>query len=167
MSRARRNGQPVPAPELPWSWHKSPGWQGQFARVCRWYKRIQQAKVPSDIEDYLYAFFQNCFHLREWLQEARVVPQASIEQLFRDNEELRLCQDIANATKHRSLVDPKQSREFSLARVYVGESHGWFESDTALVVLSEGNQHDALELAGRCLELWENLLDSNGLCQRR
>ena len=114
MNRARRNGQPVPAPELPWSWHKSPGWQGQFARVRRWYNRIHDARHPADIEDHLYAFFQNCCHLREWLQEARVVPQASIEQLFRDSEELRLCQDIANATKHHSLIDPKQSREFSL-----------------------------------------------------
>jgi hypothetical protein len=116
-----------------------------------------------DVEDYLYAFFLNCFHLREWLQEARVVPQASIERLFRDNQELRLCQDIANATKHRSLVDPKQSREFSLARVYVGKTKGWFEPDTALVVLSEGHQHDALELARRCLDLWDNFLTSNGL----
>jgi hypothetical protein len=42
------------------------GWRGQLARVRRWHTRLRTAP-PEDYLDFLYAFFQNCDHLSDWI----------------------------------------------------------------------------------------------------
>jgi hypothetical protein len=162
MSTNRRKGKPVPKPELPWSWHKGQGWTGQLDKMCRWIDRIRRSRDSYDVQDFLFAYFIDCFHLREWLLLEKVVKDAAISSLFKANVELRLAQDLANALKHGSLNDPKQPREFSMAREYAGPDRGWFESDSNLVVLSDGIKYDLLELAHRCLKLWVEFLRSSG-----
>ena len=163
MADSTKKIKRTPPPELPWSWHKSLGYRGQFSRVRRWYRRLSTATALDDIEDFLYAFFQNCYHLREWLLDAKVVAQTELESLFADNVEMQLCQDICNATKHQSLSTPRRPREFSLAREYVGPKRGWFEDDSILVVLSEGHKYDAIDLARSCLSLWEEFFKQHNL----
>jgi len=163
MAGSKKKTNKAPPPELPWSWHKSHGYKAQLSRVRRWYRRLSSATVRDDIEDYLYAFFQNCYYLLEWLLSTKIVPQIDIESLFTDNVEMRLCQDICNATKHLSLSKPKMPREFSLAREYVGSTGGWFGNEAVLVVLSQGKKYDAMELAHRCLSLWEGFFRKYGL----
>jgi hypothetical protein len=45
------------------------GWHGQYARMLRWQTRVvtaANADRPSPDElDFLLAFFESCFHLRE------------------------------------------------------------------------------------------------------
>jgi hypothetical protein len=144
--------------ELPWSWHRSLGWRGQFERVHRWHQRLIAATSREDAEDFLYAFFQNCYHLRYWLGPPEFDP-TQVERLLEDHVELRLCRDICNMTKHYELSKPPATwREPSVVREYVGAGSGWFEDDSILVVLSQGHQYDALDLASRCLEIWEDFL---------
>ncbi len=144
--------------ELPWSWHRSPGLRGQLERVRRWHRRLIAASSREDVEDFLYAFFQNCYHLRDWLQPP-AFDRGLVERLFDENVELRICRDICNMTKHFELSKlPFTGREPSLAREYAGIGRGWFEDDSNLVVLSAGEKYDALRLASRCLEIWEDFL---------
>ena len=146
--------------ELPWSWHRSPGWRGQFDRLRRWHERLHRAANPTDLEDYLYAFFQNCGHLRDWLPPEEFDPK-SVAQLFDKSADLQLARDISNMTKHFELSRPAATgREPSLAREYVGRGRGCFGTDSSLVVLSRGEKHDALELAQRCLRAWKAFLES-------
>jgi hypothetical protein len=155
-----KRGSPPP-PELPWSLHKSPGWQGQYDRMLRWHRRLHSARQPDEVEDYLYAFFVTCAHVRDWLLATKAVPQRDLEA-FCSREDFRLCQDFCNATKHFSLSDPKQGREFSLAREYVGAGRGRFGGDTTLTLLSRGKQHDAFDLADRCVDQWRGFLRTHG-----
>jgi hypothetical protein len=48
------------------------GWQGQLARVERWHLRAMSAVLAGEphAEDYIYAFFQSAYHLRDWLQNS-------------------------------------------------------------------------------------------------
>ncbi|WP_139795104.1 hypothetical protein [Chromobacterium violaceum] len=144
------------------SWHKSPGYRSQLDRLERWYARAQLAKDLLDIEDYLYAFFQNCYYLREWLPEEAFSTE-QVNQFFKANIEMKVCRDLANLTKHRELHNPPATNaEPSIARIYVPNGRGWFGSDAALVVLTDVSDHpfDLLELAGRCLILWREFMDT-------
>jgi hypothetical protein len=147
---------------LPWSWHKSPGYVGQFERLERWYMRARQAKEMSEAEDYLYAFFQGCNHLREWLPEQEF-PEQIVREFLAAHIQLKVCRDLANLTKHRELKDKPSTRaEPSIARIHVANGRGWFGGDSALVALTDisDRPYDLLELADRCLTLWSEFLIS-------
>ena len=162
----RKLKRPPPPPEFPHSVHKAGGWHGQWQRVHRWHTRLK-ASGAADREDFLYAFFQNCAFLPEWIRRDRPtnLRQHEVEDLVRNHVELRLCQDISNATKHFSLDDPKLSREFSAAREYVPAPLGGGEPSAAAVVLAEGVKYNALELADRCLEIWQSFLRDHRLVE--
>ena len=162
LERRMSKKQPIPT-ELPWSWLKSPGWQGQFLRMQRWYDRLDQAEDESDIEDFLYAFFQNCYHLRDWLENTGVLPEQVLGDFINANEEMQICRDICNATKHFSLNRSAFDREFALAREYVGPARGRFGQDATLVVHIEEKKYDAFDLAAACMRLWRDFLISQKL----
>ena len=95
-------------PELGWSAHMTGGWRSQLERVRRWHRRLQQAQSAQDRSDFLYAFFENAFHLRDWLLDTGDVPGHALKELFDQNEDMRPCRDLANSHKHYSLRDPSQ-----------------------------------------------------------
>lgn len=145
--------------ELPWSWHNSSGWEGQLERTKRWHSRMRASRSPDDAEDFVFAFFQNCYALREWFPRSGFDPTL-VKELFSRTPELRLCRDLANMTKHGDLSrSPSTGRQPSIAREYVGAGQGWFGGDSCLVVLSRGQKVDALELADRCLKLVQTFLE--------
>jgi len=154
----------APPPEFPYSVHKTGGWRGQWLRVRRWHSRLPTA-AAQDREDFLYAFFQSCASFRDWLIHDRppTLTQQDIETLVKTYVELRLCQDIANATKHFQLDDPKMHREFSAAREYLPAPVAGGTASSALVILSTGSKYDALALANRCVEIWQTFLILHGL----
>lgn len=131
------------------------GWRGQLDRVRRWYHRASKAKDPIDKHDFLYAFFENAFHLRDWLKDTGAAGEKDLHRLFTENADMRLCRDLANSHKHYSLRDPSQATPPSEAREYSPGS-GNLGSDISLVVLSDGIKYDAFELAGRILRAWED-----------
>jgi hypothetical protein len=146
------------------SWHNSGGWESQFARVFRWLDRLQKSSSPSDTEDYLYAFFQNCHHLRDWSPSG--LDKKSIDDFLNENLATRICRDLANMTKHNELDrTPSQQYQPSILREYAGKGKGWFEDDSRLVVVTncdnEGVVLDAREVAKECLRLWCEFLPAS------
>ncbi len=143
--------------------HSYRGWQGQFARASRWLDRLMHARSPEDAEDFLYAFFQNCYHLRDWVLAE--LSSSDVDSFFRDSLPLRICRDAANLTKHLTLDrKPAQGHELSVLREYVGAGNGWFEHDTRLVIVTnyqdDGIVLDAREVARECMRLWCSFLPS-------
>jgi hypothetical protein len=152
----RQDSKRVPK-ELPWSWHNSRGWPGQLDRTRRWRGRIGRATDPDDVTDFLFAFFQSCYALRDWLELS--FEKKAINYLFDETPALQLCRDIANMTKHHRLTRPPSTgTEPSIAREYVDEGEGWFAGNSHLLVLSQGRQFDALELADECLMVVEDFV---------
>ena len=154
------------APQFPYSLHKAGGWRGQWHRVRRWHSRVQTGE-PVDREDFLYAFFQNCASLRDWLKYDRPesLEQRELEDLVKNHVELRLCQDISNATKHLQLSDPKMRREFAQAREYVPAPVKGGSPSSTIVLLADGQKYDALVLVDRCVEIWRSFLKTHSLDQ--
>lgn len=137
--------------------HSSLGWRGQLARVSRWLDRLMCVRSPEDAEDFLYAFFQNCYHLRDWVLTE--LSSTDVDSFVSDSLPLRICRDVANLTKHFVLErKPAQGHELSVLREYAGPGKGWFEGDTRLVIVTnyqnDGIILDAREVARECVRLW-------------
>jgi hypothetical protein len=116
------------------------------------------AKCPADVEDFLYAFFQNCYHMRDWLPDA-AFPSSDVDAFLDKHIELRVCRDICNLTKHCELTRrPAQGFELCILREYVGAGNGWFEDDSRLIIATRNMTLDAREVASCCLRLWREFL---------
>jgi hypothetical protein len=155
-----------------WSVHKNDGWRGQYRRLLRWHRlvhRIGRAKTETeDTErehDFLYAYFQNCYHLRDWLQNSGAVTPKALQEFFRLNEPMQVCRDICNGTKHWRIDHPSVDADFSMGREYVPAAwsgrrphvnESWF-------IIAGKNKHDVFELADTSMALWDSFLKNNGL----
>ena len=141
-------------------------YEKQFDRVKRFLKRIEsQNSSQTEYDDDMWSFFQNCWHLKDWIKNDGSVGVAAdkVEEFISNNEELRLCADICNGTKHlrlassRSGEDPRfGQRKF---KVHVG---GLPTTISAKYTIdTSGGPVDAFNLATKCLQAWENFIRSS------
>jgi hypothetical protein len=141
------------SPVLGWSLHMTGGWQAHLERVERWYRRAALAKEAHDQLDFLLAFFETSFSLRDWLLDTGAVSQKEMEALFAKHVELRINRDLANSFKHHSISRHSQEQPPSIAIEYAPE-FPTYRDDSRLVILNEGIKYDALSLAKRCVSIW-------------
>ena len=78
-----------------WSVHKNDGWRGRVLDAAN--------KGSSDLEDFTFSLFQNCYHLLEWFQKTAKADSGALNTVFNQSRELQLCRDICNGTKHMTL----------------------------------------------------------------
>jgi hypothetical protein len=108
-------------------------------------------------------FFTVSYHLRDWLLRDAPSVQADLDDLFATSKPLRLTADIANIAKHFDLTrPPRAGRQLSFAREYVPGRVGWFGFDGRLVVLSDGEKIDVLDLASEAEQAWTAFLREHG-----
>jgi hypothetical protein len=157
---------------VPWSHHKSGGWASQFRRMLRWHANLQEVRRARSAEptmehecDTVYIFFQNAFHLRDWILEDHPGLESDIRALFEKSRDLQLCRDICNGTKHYRLKYPSVDGDIAIGPEYVpadapGErphiNETWF-------VLAAGQRTDVFDLADRCVERWKEFLRKHSL----
>lgn len=106
-------------------------WREQFERVERWLERIDvdQPDRREDYEDFLWAFFQNAWHLAGWIRNDDALPSAVHDSVYAtalEYRSLRICNALANRTKHLRLI-PKPHRpdaDFGGATLKVQVSEG-------------------------------------------
>ena len=136
-------------------------WKLQWDRVERWYSRVKQLRVKSQTKalimsdiDLVIAFFQNCYHLRDWLQTCRPDCARKLDDLFANNFEMAGCRDICNGFKHKVLTRPSLDADFNLYREY---DHFAAETDSNpikyRVAFADGNdlrKYDLLDFAEIC-----------------
>lgn len=149
-------------------------WQDQWYRVERYYKRFKAANdgfeghgEPSDYYfDDMLAFFQNCFHLRDWLKTDGFFKPTKIAQspfdYVESNSSLAICKDLANATKHMNL-DPGRKSSTGHEPKTAGRSMAVIVGSPTIVRLQANIEHngqliDAFELATKCMKAWEDYL---------
>jgi hypothetical protein len=149
--------------------------QEQFERMKRWYERIKEIdegrlhNISSDhYHDEVYAFFINCYHLKDWIKNDDTVklPKKDVEGFIKKHECMRLCADICNGTKHlkldptihppRSDQDPKfGARTFSLSLGGEPIIKVKFSIETKKGTI------DAFALASECVQKWEEFIKDN------
>lgn len=141
------------------------GYKSQLARVRRFLMRIQTHNRSSDdYDDDMWSFFQNCWHLKDWIKNDQNVPasvRGSIERNVKLSPELLICADLANATKHLELSAPRVGAKHSHKnyKIVVGES----SSIEYFIDRGNGTRIDAVALAQQCVAAWEAILKEYGL----
>jgi hypothetical protein len=141
----------------------------QWDRVRRWYLRfreISEGKLHDRSSDFyqddIYAFFMNCYHLKDWIKKDPTASSlsAEVEDFITNVPEMALCADICNGIKHLVLLKPRSSEnpqfEKRLFRVGVGTQPTAIAVEYTIEM--ESGAIDAFELATRCLKAWEGFL---------
>ena len=100
------------------------GWHEQYDRMRRSYRALAEHATTghdSDIaRDALFHFFQDAYHLKDWIKNDPRLSSDS-EAAVRASEELQLCADRCNATKH-----------FVLTTTRTGDFDTGFDSQSGL-----------------------------------
>ena len=150
-------------------------WREQWDRLGRRYNRFQELnqgivhEVPSEhyVDDVL-SFFMDCWHLKDWLRNdpASGLTKDELDEMTLGSNNLRLCADLANGTKHLKLTHWKAAPDarFGPRHYAVGLSVG--EPTTIAVkatVAAGNNAYDAFELGTACVEEWKAFLSQKGL----
>ena len=157
--------------------HKTEGWEGQWQRAKRWHSRLatvrsrrRKDKSTAEDWDFVHAFFQNCFHLKDWLKNSGAVPGEELNRFINEHVEMKLCRDICNGTKHLRITQESFDADFSLTKDYVPaiysspRPHVNEEWLVRAGNTSVGNRSfDVFELADKCMALWGDFLSAKRL----
>ncbi len=141
----------------------------QYERVKRWYERLRlinkgkEHSLPSDYyQDEVYAFFINCYHLKDWIKSdpASKVDAKTVEKFVAGSEFLSVCGDVCNGSKHLAITNVKVDKNTK-----IGGRNFFLELGASLPifrarykVISGDKEYDAFDLATRCLEEWRVFL---------
>lgn len=145
----------------------------QFKTMERWYKRLQLIydKVPKDMGDLedrddVLSFFQNCYHLKDWVKndDGCCITESEIEDFVNSSEYLTICGGICAGSKHLKISDPRFDENTKINRSFYLESSDVKSpiNKRTFVVVVEDKNYDALKLADRCMEEWRNFFKEKG-----
>jgi len=160
----------------------------QFNRLLRYLSRIENKDSNSmEYRDDILAFFQNCWHFKDWLKNDKTVPsniRNEIESEIRNYNYLMICADLANRYKHYNLQKAKKDADIEgigvtihiliPMEIYLSEknkgkqdirSEGYSEHYFRIVYNDSNNKKeiDGLYLAKNIVEDWKKVLSSFAL----
>lgn len=148
----------MPANVFEWS-----GWQGHYRRTRRWLDRLLEVANDWDAYsmdeqiDFVLVFFQNCYHLRDYLLREQAVERRALDELMRRSRPLRICRDLANGSKHRMITSASVDSSPWIVRTlnFGGTSRLTLKADPELL--------DLVSVAASCLAEWDEFLARRGL----
>ena len=153
--------------------HFNTSWQDQHERVGRWHKRLSAIRrgIPPDkgqaeALDDVYAFFMNCYHLRDWIIESGFKTKDKVDAFVRADPDLALCRDICIGLKHfraKTAWSPSGLTWSTASELTFSFPSGVAVTgpifDERWVFTTDGTEPvDMFELAGRCIAAWDRFL---------
>ncbi len=122
-------------------------------------------RASESYDDEVFAFFLNCYHLKDWIKNdgsVGLAAQNSVESFINTSHPLKLCADICNAHKHLKLKSPRSNENPRF-----GKKHYAFLGDVAATTISvkyeietSTGTVDAFTLATQCIDEWESFIRS-------
>ena len=149
------------------------GWREQYDRMRRTYRRFLDTYTPAvdaigsrrglgsvsrpelEMQDAFIHFVQDAWHLKDWLKNDPVTSslRETIEADIAQGGYLRMCQDLANATKHLTERERGKERETGLDQQ---PWYGW-------LVTFKDHELDPLEFAKGVFDSWNSWLREHHL----
>lgn len=153
------------------------GWAEQYGRMKRSHARLSEiaqgrlAASSDEARDALIHFFQDAYHLKDWIRNDDLVVAGDVEAHISETPQLSLCADLCNATKHLRLNRPRTG---DTSTAFVGQDvtvhpatigsgqafspalHGWRVQSAETIL-------DALTLADDVVRAWERWLQQESL----
>ncbi len=155
-------------------------WKIQWYRLKRWYDRTQLIRTKCKNEelnlfdiDIIIAFFQNCFHLRDWLLISHPTMDQDIQNLFKNNIEMGACRDICNGFKHKKLSNPTYDADINIYREYdhffveTPESTNSIFYNIAFSYQDYIKKYEMFDFIDHCYNIWEEFLRNKKMLTRQ
>jgi hypothetical protein len=142
----------------------------QWKRTQRWLARIEH-QPPRDeweYDDFVWAFFQNCWHLRDWIKYDSAIPaelKTNLAGEIRGYVSLKTCSDVANGAKHFALDRPRDGTGAQPSHRALSVVAGDPEETKLTIYITRGNGEriDALSLAREAMDAWRGILKKYGV----
>jgi hypothetical protein len=149
--------------------------QEQNDRMKRWYDRLlllQKGRLHNmSTENYLdeiYAFFMNCYHLKNWIRNDGSVPpavQQTVESHINSSPPLKLFADICNSLKHLYLTSNRSGQNPVFGKQQIALTVGSAPTTISLryEIDTTTGPIDAFDLATQSVNSWDAFLNAKGL----
>lgn len=142
----------------------------QYYRTKRWHSQLNNIRKVNDPEDpdiqidIIYAFFMNCFHLKDWLIGSGI-DKNEVYNFMNQHTELLICRDLCNAAKHLYLTKSSTENVFGNGATIHKSYNPYSDSlkNYNFIVNSDNETFEVFELADKCLKLWKGFLEDNKL----
>ncbi|MEV4161412.1 hypothetical protein [Nonomuraea dietziae] len=171
----------------------SEGWRDQYERMLRSHARLAETAAPSPLDaaearDRLYHFFQDAYHLKDWLKNdpavgLDAVTKQVLERHITTTPALAMCADLCNGTKHLTLRDgriPGSPAVFTSQDIDIAFSPETCPADPAIplrlrmpgtsifvghawAVTSNDQRYDVFALATEVVAAWNDWLGRQGI----
>jgi len=118
-----------------------------------------------DYDDAVLTFFQNAWHLKDWIRNDPTIPKPvadAIVSLVEVSPELLVCADLCNGAKHLRRTRSRLGADLSRFDMEFApdNSNVTFEQ---YVDLRDGTTFAARDAADVAIRVWEGILRRNGL----
>ncbi|MCR6631387.1 MAG: hypothetical protein NVV74_15820 [Magnetospirillum sp.] len=147
----------------------------QFERVKRHLSRFDKIdsgqshdKASDYHKDDVYSFFQNCYHLKDWIKNDPSCSGVDVEAFINSTPDLQICADICNGTKHLTLSRPRSTESPTFTgqhiRLNIQDGFGVTEKiDISIkyTISTNSGDIDAFDLAKRCVAHWGGFISAN------
>jgi hypothetical protein len=153
-----------------------PIYREQYDRMARWYNRFAATDqgrthdgASDSYVDEIYAFFLNCYHLKDWIKEDPSVPgiaRQAVEGHVNASRPLRLCADICNSLKHLERTSNRSKESPSFGKKDFALSFGPGQPTIISLkyeVETTAGPVDAFQLATDCVTAWDVFLTTHAL----
>jgi hypothetical protein len=140
----------------------------QLRRVKRYLTRIEnQNRDATDYDDDLWSFFQNCWHLKDWVKNDPDVSESlseTIEEIVKKYPHIIVCADLANRTKHLRLnCPPRVDAQFKQRNVTLHVGNPTTSESEHIITRGDGTRMIALAVARKAVEEWLEIFATHGL----
>ena len=148
----------------------------QLFRLKRWYERLEiinNNKIKDfentyHYEDDFYAFFLNCYHLKDWIRNDKsIILKENVEDFINKNDCMKICADICNGQKHfklrhtRSGEMPKLGKRDLHFEYKKEKPQTWTMVGMKFYIETDKGIIDAFELATDCIKKWQDFIGEN------
>ena len=135
-------------------------WRAHYERLQRSFERISRPYQSSvEYGDDLHHFFQDCFHLKDWVKnDSASGGAAQIEAEFQSERPLRIAADLANAAKHLARTQHREGAYVTSTNVTVHLGQNKPTDIEFIVTLADGTSCVAQQVAKDAMASWASVL---------
>ncbi len=141
------------------------GYRHQLDRARRFLERLDTAANEIEFQDMIWAFFQNCWHVKDWMKHDPLVPELTKESVIaraHQSVALMACRQLCNGTKHLGAEPGARHEHIELESDLLGNS-----VMDCMVDNGAGRLISGRALAVICMGEWVAILQSHGLVTTR
>jgi hypothetical protein len=144
----------------------------QWERVKRWWSRFAQVSrgqlylgISEFYEDEIFAFFLNCYHLKDWIKNDPASGDLKdlVEPYINKSQALSICADLCNGLKHfkRDPSRVRKNAEFGPKTETISLGKDSASIAISYTIITDSGTFDAFEIARQCLTDWETFFLRN------